>query len=434
MELIFAFVMACAVGILVGFMPSVNITVGTTMCLPFLLGQTPVAVLTFYITLIVICQYLGSVSALALGIPGEANSMPAVAEAQIIRPSGSLTSAIRNTALGSMLGSITAVALLIIIYPVIQFIMLSAQTEIKLCLLALVLVLMSISSNNRCFITVTLIACGLMLGAVGRDNATGIGLVLFDNTWLSSGIPFIVVIVCLYAVPLLLKSVPVQISDNNTVVTQPPIPLKFLTVARSSVIGFVAGVIPVLSFGISSVAAWLVEKHFYKTSSLEHSHHRLLAAETANNSASLSALIPLIMFGVPIIASEAVIYQVLAAGGQHLGPGLLLDKDFVFFITLAFLLANVAGLIMAWPLARTVTKLSEYMMGPQRYIIVFALISLMLYEGYTMFQLSYFSILAAVLLPIGLALMRFDTMPLIFGYFLSDILQSIVTVIIQKYF
>lgn len=434
MEPTFAFALACMVGVLVGLMPSVNTTVGAAMCLPFLLGQPPAVVLTFYITLIVICQYLGSVSALAVGIPGEANSVPAVSEAQIIRPSGSLTSAIRNTALGSALGSVTAVALLVMIYPGLHLLMISAQTEVKISIILLVIVLLTVSSNNRWTINLVFVVSGLALGAVGRDNATGIGLVPFDNTWLASGIPFIVVIVCLYAVPLLLKSSTNLGPTALNSLSFSQIKMHLPTVARSSFIGFLTGLIPALSFGISSVTAWLAEKQLYKSSSVEHSHRRLLAAETANNSAALSALIPLVMFGVPIIASEAVIYQVLTAGGYHLGPALLTNPDFVFALAAAFVLANVAGLIMAWPLAVPAARLGLLMSGRPRYIIALALIALMLYEGHNMFQLSYFAVLATVLLPIGMALSRYNTMPLIFGYFLSDILQTTVTVIIQKYF
>lgn len=434
MEPTFAFALACMVGVLVGLMPSVNTTVGAAMCLPFLLGQPPTVVLTFYITLIVICQYLGSVSALTVGIPGEANSVPAVSEAEIIRPSGSLESAIRNTALGSLLGSLAAVALLIMIYPMIHHLMISAQTEVKLCLLVLVILLLTVSSDNRWTINLAFVISGLALGAVGRDNATGIGLVPFDNTWLASGIPFIVVIVCLYAVPLLLKSNITKITEINTASQQLQIPLHLPTVARSSVIGFAAGLIPALSFGISSVIAWLAEKIFCRTASLMHSHRRLLAAETANNSATLSALIPLVMFGVPIIASEAVIYQVLTAGGYHLGPALLANNDFVLAIVVAFMLANLAGIIMAWPLAGPAAKLGLLMTGRPRYFIALVLLALVLYEGHSLFQLGYFAALAAVLLPIGIALSRYNTMPLIFGYFLSDILQTSVTVMVQKYF
>jgi len=202
---------------------------------------------------------------------------------------------------------------------------------------------------------------------------------------------------------------------------------------RGSIIGFFAGFIPALSYSVSSKIAWLVENKQYKKSNYNHSLHRLVAAESANNAASLSAIVPLIVFGIPIVASETILYNLISAKGIVLGPAVL-EMWLLVSLATAYLIANLIGFITAWPLANYVTQTITQYDKEIKIVVSLSLVLLLAYEAYHTNLVDIYAIIIVLLIPISYVLRKFDTQPLIFGFVLSSIIMQTWFVFFQKYF
>ena len=433
-DIIVASLIGSLFGILVGAMPGVNMTVAMVLSLPLLTQQPLELVLGFYLSVLVVCQYMGSVIALGIGVPGEANSVPALSERPNIQHTGNLGLAIKHTATGSLVGSIVSVALLLICWPLFKGLMYFWQTEVKVAVLTLIVLVLIFWSNNRILINGVLLLIGLSLGHMGVDPMTNESWVPFGIDWLSHGIPFLGVVIMIYALPLLWSGTAksadvtaVSSKDRSASVLFP-----WPSAIRGSAVGFLAGFIPALSYSISSKIAWLVEKSRYSTTQDSDSIRRLVSAESANNAAALSALIPLVLFGIPLVASEVVLYNMLTAQGFHLGATAV-DEHLIWSLAASFMIANLVGFLAAWPLARPVTDIVDCHQSKIRIMVTVILLGIFIHEGWSLMQGSIYAIVGLVLCGLGWMLRRYDTQPVIFGFIMSDFIAHTASLVMQKY-
>ena len=75
----------------------------------------------------------------------------------------------------------------------------------------------------------------------------------------------------------------------------------------------------------------------------------MVAAETSNNSASFSSLLPMLILGIPITASEAILYEWFVLKQSAGLEWLLLQKE---TLLIGYLIINLLCVIIAWPASR----------------------------------------------------------------------------------
>ena len=130
--------------------------------------------------------------------------------------------------------------------------------------------------------------------------------------------------------------------------------------ARSSVVGFVAGVLPGAGASLGSVMAYSIEKQKSdKHGTFGKGDPRGVAApEAGNNAASGGALIPMLSLGVPGSGTTAVMLAMLISLNVSPGP-LLFERqpDLVWGLVASLYMANVALLILNLPLIGLFTRL-----------------------------------------------------------------------------
>ena len=93
------------VGIICGLIPGVGMLVGIAILYPFLLDFQPVELLIFYTSMVCSAQYFGSITAIYLGLAGEASSFPAVVEGYSLSKQGKGQQSILLTGVGSFIGT-----------------------------------------------------------------------------------------------------------------------------------------------------------------------------------------------------------------------------------------------------------------------------------------------------------------------------------------
>jgi TctA family transporter len=159
-----------------------------------------------------------------------------------------------------------------------------------------------------------------------------------------------------------------------------------------------------------------------------------VASETASNAGSLSVLIPLLLFGIPIIASEAIIYDLMIDSGAIFTLGSFLINNYVI-LAAWFMAACAVGLTLSWPLATLGRTVAQKLLDKRFIWALIAVIVLGLgVEAVSSQKLLLYLSTLVVSLIAGFALRNKDVMPMVFVFVLGASMQSIVYNLIQLYF
>lgn len=129
-------------------------------------------------------------------------------------------------------------------------------------------------------------------------------------------------------------------------------------------------------------------------------------------------MLPLLLFGVPIIASEALLLNLIEQKGFVISSFDL--RGLVTLLSINLLLVNVIGLFIAWPLSKYVKYFYTFNLNIVFTIFILLLVAVVFYNGYLNYSLSYNIIVFTILLPIGYVLRKVNTLPLIFAFIVND--------------
>lgn len=422
-------------GVMVGMLPGLSNSVAMIMAFPVLMMFGPLNAVAFYIALITVSSYTGSVSATLLGVAGEAGSMPALKEGLAMNMRGDANLALGSAAVGSFIGSAIGVTLSLIIYWIgAQYYALYSFPFQLAMLVAVVLVTFLGTNRENRAVTLLLMIAGYFLGRIGFNAITGEHFLTFGNVYLMQGIPLIPVMIFLYGIPILAnldrQAMSASMSRNTRITWRIHVP--WLTTLRSSVIGFFCGFTPILSNIMSSNMAYSVERWILGRDYRQDGDVRaLVASESANNAGNIGCLIPLLAFGIPIVASEAVLFEITNT------KGLIYSLDWVLrnyhWIAGTFLVANVLGFLCAWPLAQILSRLIALFSDYFKWVIIATLIGICWWAGWRESQAWYYMILGAIFLPIGLWLRRFDLLPLVIMFMLSTLIENNAIIVWKLY-
>lgn len=421
------------VGTIAGFMPGIGRFASMMLLLPFLFQITPIELLTFFIAMTSLTQYVGSVSATVFALPGEASSLPAVKEGHALYRQGQGAMAISGAAIGSFVGSFLVLILVSFFIPELQD--LYKVFEIKVQTLVLFGVAFLICITSKSFWPSVIFAFfGYLLGLVGCQSIDHYCFATFGNPDLTTGLPLISVVSALYVFPQLIKkyefnpNAKVMLQTEQFVTHLKKYFKSFNSSLRGTVIGFFAGFTPGISEAVSSNVSYNVEKWLERKKGTYKlgNYNCLIAAETANNAGAFTAFLPLLVFGIPLTASDAVFYDLMMTKGFILGQGF--DANFFLWnLAIVLCITNFAALCVAWPMAKYVCYLQKIPERAFKISIFIFLICAIYYSGTFSWQEEYYLITFLALLPLGYVLRKFDTLPMIFCFIIQDRLYVIIS-------
>lgn len=425
METAIVFIIGMVSGVLSGILPGVGGLVVMTLAFPFLMTLDPINILIFYVTMVSIDQFFNGITAIIFGIPGNSMSIPTMIEGHAMFRRGEGSTAIMFSALGSWFASLFGVLLIVLMLPILWSIYGLWTTVVQATLLSFAAFILLVVSRNRLLGNILLFGVGSFLAHVGYSEERGTSFFTFDLDLLYSGIPMLPVLSVLFVLPMLLGSLKKQDTFNFPGVSftgylQSIKRLKkyTATLIRSSFLGSVGGFVPGMSYGFSSVLAYVSERWLRKKNNRYKlgDTNCLIASESANNAGAFTQLVPLLFLGIPITASEALIYHVLEA--RNLPVSIEWFSSAFSTVVLFFLVSSTIGLLLA---ARYVNLLK--ILNGIKISYVYA--GIMLFLFFTIYQTGqiYYSglehlIIAFALVPLGLLLVKKDPTPLVFGFIL----------------
>ena len=410
-----AVVLGIVLGVVAGVIPGIGSFVCLLLVWPLLATFSIYELLMLYVSMAAISQYIGSIPAIIYGIPGEGSSYPAVAESRHLTTQEKVSHAISGSAFGSMFGGIVVVLLCYFLAEYVQLLKHFYSTKLFVFLLLFVLSLMVFTISNHKIVNILFILVGLFLGVIGYNPYLDFKFLTFNSFDLWGGLPLPVVLICLFAIPQITYYLDDSVNKEKE---------RLYSIAKlyilnpiglvgSTLVGFIGGLVPGLTTVFSSTFAYGLSK-FFTSDPVD----RIVVSETANNAGAFSQLLPLLLFGIPILSSEALLLFFMEQKGYSVE-----SFSFITIIpTLAITLmaVNVVGFLLAWPLSRHVKLFYSIDIKKIMMFILICLFGVVIYTGYINYSVYYYLFCFFVLAPIGVLLRKYNTLPLVFTFLIHD--------------
>jgi putative tricarboxylic transport membrane protein len=342
-------------GYLIGALPGIGPVMTIALITPFTFGLDPALALVGLIAIYVAAEYGGAISAILMNMPGEAAAVATSWDGYPMARRGEAGKALHISIVSSGMAALLSTLLLIALaVPLAEFAVQFGPSEyFALGLLGLTLAAsLSGRSLTRGVIAVGL---GLLLTFVGIDSVSGEPR-FAPVPALYDGIPLVAALTGLYA----MSEVFMMAEESR----QPPVRARLLSgllglplrmyrpllgvIMRSSLIGFVIGVIPGAGAVIASLVAYSEARRRSEDpdSFGQGNPAGVAAAEAANNAAVPGNLAPLLALGIPGSSTAAVLASALTIHGIQPGPLLFAKHPEVPYSIFVSLLLGVPVMVL----------------------------------------------------------------------------------------
>ncbi len=350
------------IGTIIGMLPGIGPINGIAILIPitFALHINPTTMMIMFAGIYYGSQYGNSISAILLNVPGTASSVATTLDGYQMAKQGRAGPALAMSAVASFIGGTLSIFGLAFLAPLL------AQWAIRFgpaeYFVLIVFTFTTISALTGKYFVKGLVATGvgLMLAIIGLDPGTGVPRFTFGLMPLFDGIDFVSATIGLFAVAevfLLLESTragqEVTTKVGRAMLSAKEFTQSFWVMIRSSISGFLVGVLPGAGATIASFLAytseqrWVDKKGTFGTGDIRG----VAAPEAANNSAVSGALIPLLTLGVPGSGTTAVILAALLALNLNPGPLFISQQPDLFWgLVASMYIGNVMLLILNLPL------------------------------------------------------------------------------------
>jgi len=356
--LFYAFV-GCLVGTLVGLLPGVGPLGGISLLLPITFGLNATSAIVLLAGIYYGAMYGGSTTSILMRIPGEAASVMTCVDGYAMTQKGRAGAALAIAAVGSFVaGTLSVVALMLLAPPLAEFALRFGPPE-NFALMVLGLLVLAYMSSGPMTRSLTMAALGLLLGMVGMDTMTGLFRFEYGLSELGDGIGIVPVAVGLFGISEILISAS---RSGGTVVRAPKLRELLPTrqewrasagpIGRGTVLGFLIGIIPGPGHVISSFVSYSVERRLSKHPERfgQGAIEGVAGPESANNSATSGAFVPMLALGLPSGAVPAIMLAAMMIHGIAPGPLLIQQQPQLFWGVIASMyVGNVVLLLLNLP-------------------------------------------------------------------------------------
>jgi putative tricarboxylic transport membrane protein len=396
-------------GVLFGIIPGAGPFLAIATLYPLLQILDPFNILLFYISLLITTNYTNSVTGILYGIPGDAAAVTTARHGHKLFLKGKGHLAVSNNAISSTIGSVFAIILFLLFLPSIYSIFQFYNSTLQLGIICTAIVFLTLLSKQKIWKTVSLFLFGGVLAKIGFNNTTYETWGTFNIDYLTLGIPFSAVMICLYIVPELLKFRDVEMGKQKKINKFGYDPSTITSTGIGSFVGFWCGLIPGVTNILGSyLSANLVKKDLNK----------IAAAEAANNSGALSSLLPLIILGIPIVGSEVLIFYLIVTKGFIFSVDTMnYFTDILYYIPIVLIIC----VVLSWGCFNILGQLAQIYKKHKNTLII-SIVTFICIMSINIYPVKEWLVICLLVLGlIGYLLRKFDTFPILYGYFLTDL-------------
>ena len=424
--------LGCLVGTLVGVLPGIGPLSGISILLPVTFGLNATQAVIMLAGIYYGSQYGGSTTSILMRIPGEASSVMTCIDGNAMARRGRAGAALCIAAVGSFAAGTFGVLMLTVVAPPLATLALKFGPPEYTALLVLGLIFLAYMSSTSLVRTLLMACLGLLFGMIGIDNMTGHFRYSFDLAELGDGIGIVPVAVGLFGLGEILATPSHKVTGD---VIKPKMSELLpnrqewreaaMPIARGTVLGFIIGIIPGSAHIISSFLSYALERRLSKHPEQfgKGAVAGVAGPESANNSASTGAFVPMLALGIPTGPITAVLIGALMVHGVNAGPQLVTEHPDVFWGFVASMyVGNLMLLALNLPLVSVFVSVLRI-----PYAYLYPLIIMFCVVG--VYEVSHSVIDVWIMLimgVIGYALRKFsfDPAPLVLGLVIAPLFEQ----------
>lgn len=426
-------VVGIVLGLVIGILPGLGPPIAIALALPFTFYLETVPSLILLLGIYSAAIYGGSISAIAVGIPGTGAAIATVQDGHKMFKAGHGGEALGYSLTGSIIGGLFSVVCLALISPLLAQLAakFGPREYLAISVFGLVVVVRVAGSS---------LAKGLMMGGLGiflttwgLDELNGTERYTFGSYHLYEGLPLVPFLVGLFAMSEVMIGAEralrkIEFTEASLTVKLPGFKqlarLKGVLM-RSSLIGTIIGIIPGEGAAVGAFFAYSEAKRNSKEPERFGTGipEGIVAPETANNATVGGALVPTLTLGVPGSPAAAVLLGALLIQGLAPGPSLFEERpDLMYSIFIGLFLINVLMMFIGLFAIRFAARL---IMVPTT--IVVPTVMLLCFVGIYSVSNSFFNVgvlLSAGILGYVIRKLGYSIAPLSIGFVLGPILEN----------
>jgi putative tricarboxylic transport membrane protein len=430
-NLLFCF-LGVLMGTLVGVLPGLGPTAAIALLLPNTFHVSPVSAIIMLAGIYYGAMYGGSTTSILVNIPGEAASVITCLDGYQMALKGRAGPALGIAAFGSFIaGTVSVIGLMIVAPPLAKFALAFGPPEYFSLMLLGIIILIYLASGSI-LKALMMFVFGLLLSTIGMDAISGTQRLTFGILELSDGVGLIPAIMGLFGVAEVIANVE-QAMKTDIITTKVKNLLpnlqdwkdSFWPIIRGSVLGFFIGILPGPAPVISAFSSYAIEKKLSKhpekfgTGVIEG----VAGPESANNSATGGAFIPLFTLGIPVNSVIAILLGAFMIHGIQPGPMIISKYPDLFWGTvMSMYLGNAMLLVLNLPLIGLWVQVLKV-----PYPILFPLILLFCLIG--VYSLNYSLVEIALMIGFGVfgylaRKLQFEMAPLVLAIVIGPMMEN----------
>ena len=422
------------IGTIVGLLPGLGPINGVAILMPlaFAMKLPPEASLILLAAVYIGCEYGGRISSILLNVPGDAGAIMTALDGYPMARKGLGGVALSISAWSSFVGSLVATIGIVQFAPLLAGWALSFGPAEYFALMCFAFACIAGLMGEAPMKAGLAAVIGLSLSCVGLDSNSGVYRFTGGDVHLSDGIQFVVVVIGVFSISEILLMLE-QHHSSDGMITETGRKLFNLRemartwwgTVRSSVVGFVVGVLPGAGATIASAMTYSMEKRLTDTEgSFGKGDIRGVAApEAANNSAATGSFVPMLTLGVPGSGTTAVMVGALALYNITPGPALFTQQPtLVWGLIASLFVANLILLFINIPMVGLFTKVLRV----PNWLLVPGILAVSAVGVYAVHATTFDLLLMTALGVAGWLLRKqgVPMAPLILGFVLGDMMEQ----------
>ena len=422
------------IGTIVGMLPGLGPINGVAILMPlaFALKLPPETALILLAAVYMGCEYGGRISSILLNVPGDAGAIMTALDGHPMAKKGLAGVALSISAWSSFVGSVIATIGIVLFAPLLARWALAFGPAEYFALMCFAFACITGLMGDAPVKAALAAVIGLSLSTVGLDSNSGVYRFTGGDVHLSDGIQFIVVVIGVFSVSEILLMLEQHHSSTGLIQVsgRKLFNLKELALTgwgtvRSSVVGFVVGVLPGAGATIASAMTYSMEKrlagpdgHFG-----EGDIRGVAAPEAANNASAAGSFVPMLTLGVPGSGTTAVMVGALSLYNITPGPALFTQNPtLVWGLIASLFIANVMLLFINIPMVGVFTKVLRL----PNWALVPGILAVSAVGVYSVHATTFDLMLMSGLGVAGYLLRKqgMPMAPLILGFVLGDLMEQ----------
>ncbi len=344
-------------GVLVGVLPGLGAPNGVAILLPLTFSMPPTSAVIMLSCMYWGALFGGAIASILFNIPGEPSSVATTFDGYPLAQKGRAAEALTWAFTGSFAGAFAGILLITFLAPVVATFALEFGPPEFFAVYLLTFCSFIGIGKEPADKTILAMMLGFGMATMGMDTMSGDLRLTFGEPALMQGIAFLTVVIGLFGIGEILLTMEeglrfegksVRMSPRVILETWAKLPRYWLTLLRSSAIGCWMGITPGGATAASFMGYGLAKKFAREPENFgKGAVEGVLAPETAAHASGTSALLPMLVLGIPGSATAAVLLGGLMIWGLEPGPLLFAQqKDFVWGLIASMYLGNLVGLIV----------------------------------------------------------------------------------------